>query len=188
MMIVVLIVIISPNKCKIGSDDHHLRMKRGFQRGLCHSCVRHEIHLIFKIFPLVIFNHDWCVQYRASFKTLSNQRYPTSVTFLIRYIPVLTILKYQFFLPQWHLLAKSLSGLFSIFTKLRLWNALSNMSNIKSIKISWNYIKMYLQTYKYFYFWNEMLLYKIWPPCLSFKNWLSEMYFLNISRSLKCKR
>ena len=58
MMIVVLIVIISPNKCKIGSDDHHLRMKRGFQRGLCHSCVRHEIHLIFKIFPLVIFNHD----------------------------------------------------------------------------------------------------------------------------------
>ena len=36
-----------------------------------------------KTLALVIFNHDWCDQYRAAFRTLSNQRHPTSVTFLI---------------------------------------------------------------------------------------------------------
>ena len=43
-----------------------------------------SFHVSWEIFALVIFNHDWCDQYRGSFKTLSNQRYPTSVTFLIR--------------------------------------------------------------------------------------------------------
>ena len=64
-------------------------------------------HVSWEIFALVIFNHDWCDQYRGSFKTLSNQRYPTSVTFLIRCrcIHVLTILKFRsvptdFFLSQ----------------------------------------------------------------------------------------